>query len=193
MPHRDRSLEAIREDAVGALRALVRPEPDADLTRLRREAAGALVEARGHFVTRDGTVDWSGRSHAYHAFASEVFSEANIPRELAPTIQASIRYHTGNVVRATVDESELTAAGFQSRSTPRERAAERRRLRGESIALLESGGPLQGEQVLRALQLTQTVLSRIEPRAMRGLPAHQRREAVAALRLLASTAASLSA
>ncbi len=191
MPHRTRPLSAIREDAVAALRALARPEPDADLTRLRREAASAMVEARGHFITRDGSADWSGRSHAYHAFAGEVFSEANVPRDLAPTVQASIRYHSGNLVREFVDAAELAAAGFQSPATPRERAAERRRRRGESLTLLESGGPLEGDDLLRALTLTQSVLSRIDARAVRALPPARRREVVAALDALARSATAL--
>lgn len=193
MPHRDRALDAIRDDAVGALRQLAHPGPDADLTRLRRAAASALVEARGHFVTRDGTVDWSGRSHAYHAFVGELFSEAGIPRDLTPTLQASLRYHTGNLVRESVGADDLTAAGFQSSSTPRERAAERRRRRGEVVGLVESGGPLDGEDVLRALTLTQSVLARIDVRTVRALPARQRREAALALQRVAHRATELSA
>ncbi|WP_454051457.1 hypothetical protein [Cellulomonas sp. Marseille-Q8402] len=193
MPRRDRSFDAIREDAVEALRSLAHPEPEVDVTRSRRRAAAALVEARGHFVTRDGTVDWSGRSHAYHAFVGELFSEANVPRELAPTIQASLRYHTGNLVRESVAEADLSAAGFQSRATPRERSAERRRRRGEAITLLESGGPLADDQVLRALALTLSVLNRLDARTLRALPPPDRDEAVTSLRQLARRAADLSA
>ncbi|QZN86599.1 hypothetical protein [Cellulomonas sp. C5510] len=192
MPHRDRSLDAIRDDAVGALRALVHPDADADLTRLRRRAASALVEARGHFVTRNGTLDWSGRSHAYHAFVGDLFSEANIPRELTPTIQASLRYHTGNLVRESVAEDDLAVAGFHRTATPRERSAERRRRRSETVALVESGGPLSGDDVLRALTLAQSVLTRLDTHAIRALPARERRDATVALRHLADRAAELS-
>ncbi|WP_144722253.1 hypothetical protein [Cellulosimicrobium sp. TH-20] len=181
-----RPLAIVRADIVKALRALAHPEEGVDVTSLRRAAARALIEARAHFIKSDGNVDWSGRTFAYREFSREVFQEAGISRDEAPTIQAAIRYHSGNLIREVVPEDELVSAGFALQESPRERSAHRRAERTDDIRLLESGAPLEGEELVRALLLASSVTARASSEALRRLPAKTRREATDVLARIAS-------
>lgn len=188
-----RPLSDIRADIVDTLRQLAAAPEDADnVTMLRRATAAAMLEARAHFITKDGSPDWSGRTYAYRELTREVFSEAGISREDAPTIQASIRYHSGNLIRQHVPEDELATAGFALQESPRQRSAARRAERSESIRLVESGGPLDGEDLARAVLLAHSVLARVRRDAVRSLPAATRLEVEDGLRALAVQAARLS-
>ena len=68
-----RPLSVIRDDAIASLRRFATTDP-ADRTPILREVAVALVDAREHFFTSDGSTDWRGRTYAYRRFVGEVFA-----------------------------------------------------------------------------------------------------------------------
>ncbi|MBE7702314.1 hypothetical protein H9623_18645 [Oerskovia sp. Sa1BUA8] len=187
-----RPLSQVRADAVASLvRLVTAPDDASDGTFLRREVAARMIEARAHFITKDGRPDWSGRTYAYREFTREVFSDAGISREDAPTIQAAIRYHSGNLVRKVVPEEDLASAGFTLQESPRERSATRRAERSEATRLVESGGPLEGDDLARAVLLAASVLARASRGSVLGLPAVSRQDVEENLRSLSSRAAHL--
>lgn len=186
-----RPLPIIRDEAVALIRRVHRPAASDNLAHLRRQAARALVEARQHFVTAEGLPDWSGRTGAYHDFAADVYAAAGVPRAEAATLQASMRYHVGNIVRETLAAEDQRAAGLASPASPRERAAARRVRRSATIDLLASGAPLAGPDIPRALSVVGVTLARLSPEALAALPAEDAEEARRALRHLAATAGRL--
>lgn len=147
-----------------------------------RDVATAFVEAREHFFTKDGTPDWLGRTYVYRSWVSETMSLANIPADAISSLQASIRYHTGNVLRdGRLDEETLSALGLRSES-PRERSLEKRSAHSATLAIFGGGGAaIKGhEDLLGALRLIEGALRRVDLSAVSRFSPAQRASIAAA-------------
>lgn len=156
-----RPLDVLQASAVKALRRYLDPEEGRDTAELR-EVAHALVEAREHFYTRDGSPDWTGRTHAYRAWNRELMGLANVPPGEIASLQASIRYHSGAALRERLDAEQLEALGLRA-DTPRERSVAKRERISETLNLVTGGSAIEdAEEVLAALKLILSALRRIQ-------------------------------
>lgn len=135
-------------------------------TRLLRELAGALVDAREHFQRPDGSPDWKGRSYPYRVFVREAYTDAGIPKDEQPTVQAAVRYHVGAVLRERLDDDTLADYDLIPRS-PRERSQDRRESRSALLSAL-TARDLDGGALL-ALTTAYTLVARVEPKGLDGL------------------------
>lgn len=156
---RTSSLETLQKNAISALRRYL---GDGGTTEDLRAVAVAFVDSREHFFTREGDPDWLGRTHAYRRWVREVMSLANVPGETVATLQAAIRYHTGNILRERLDAETLEDLGLVSTS-PRERSVEKRE-RTSSILNLFSGGAelTDADDVMEAIQLMAFTMRRMD-------------------------------
>lgn len=171
------SLQSLMDRAVGALRRYY-SGPESERTECLRETAAAFVDARQHFFTREGTPDWLGRTYAYRSWVREAMGAANVPGDDLPTIQSAIRYHTGNALRAQLDEDQMDALGLKH-SSPRERSVEKRERNSGTLALFGGGAPISDpEDVLTAAALVETFTRRIR---FADMDASGRRQVAAAL------------
>ncbi|QNJ56527.1 hypothetical protein SEA_NIOBE_27 [Arthrobacter phage Niobe] len=165
--------------------------PDTERTALLREAARKFVEAREHFYTKDGDPDWLGRTHAYRLWVREVMSEAHVPGEDVTSLQAAIRYHSGNVLRERLDDDALESLGLK-RTSPRERSVEKRERTSGTLNLFGGGAEISDpEDIIRACTLIEAALKRVNAATVANLPAKERRETRAALRSVAERALAL--
>jgi hypothetical protein len=141
-----------------------------------RDVATAFVEARQHFFTKDGDPDWLGRTYTYRTWVGDTMTLANIPREDVSSLQASIRYHTGNVLRdGRLDEETLADLGLRSES-PRERSLEKRSAHSATLSIFGGGGAAitDGDELLSALRMVEGALRRVDLVAVGALPAGKR-------------------
>lgn len=168
-----RPLAEIRETATAALRRYFAAEPDAR-TAILRDVAESLVDAREHFITADGTVDYRGRTYAYRRFVGEIFAGANPPADEVQAVQAAVRYHVGNVLRERLTPDTLEALGLRKES-PKERSVEKRASESDALALLRGGTAFTTtEEIGESLRVVQGLLSRIDTNAVRALPDDER-------------------
>lgn len=130
------TLDDIRTRAATAMRGYIANE-GAARTLHSKAAAEALVEARTHFFTRDGGVDYLGRSGDYRRFVAEALDEAGVPASARANIQAAIRYHVSPLLRERFGE-EVAELGLDPDSSVDR--ARRRRERDARIVALFSGG-----------------------------------------------------
>jgi hypothetical protein len=180
------SLSEIQKGATTAVAKSLTASTD-ERTALLRDAARLFVDARAHFYTREGEPDWLGRTYAYRTWVREVMSDAHVPSDTLTSLQASIRYHTGNILRERLDSDTLDDLGLQ-KSSPRERSVEKR-LRDSALLNVFSGAELASvEAVRQACELIEAALARVN---ITGLPAKERREASAALKRVAERAGEL--
>jgi hypothetical protein len=168
-------LVTLKKTAAEHLRAAHHATDEARTSALRATAE-ALVDAREHFYTADGSSDWTGRSYAYRRFVGDVYTDAAVPREDLATLQAAIRYHVGNALRERLSPEDLDALGLRTVG-PRERSVEKRSR--QSALLAQMGGePIETpEDALDALHTVDRILSRINASALKDLPADGRRDA----------------
>lgn len=117
-PDKRWNIEKLTSAGVSTVKELTKLE--ASRTTLLQELALTLVLLRAKH-THQGKPDYAGRSAEYRAVAASIYEQAGVPADSASTIQASVRYHIGNVLRETFAEDKLTAAGLKAAS-PRERA-----------------------------------------------------------------------
>lgn len=89
-------------------------------TDVLKAIAKVVVVLRSKFRTPDGDVDWGGRSWEYRTTVTEMYERAGIPPDSEQNVQASLRYHVGNLLRDVVDPHELEAVGLRTDS-PKER------------------------------------------------------------------------
>ncbi len=172
------ALNDLQSQAVSSLRRYY-TVADNERTETLRETARAFISAREHFFTREGAPDWLGRTYAYRSWVREVMSQASVPGSDLSTIQAAIRYHTGNVLRDRLDDGALEELGLRSAS-PRERSVEKRERNSETLALFGAGAPISDPEVVEsAAALVGTFLRRI---ALDDLAAKDRKRIAAALR-----------
>lgn len=129
------SLEDLRRQAVSILQDWGAGEQTRKLAAL----ADVLVSARSMFRTEDG-VDWGGRSWEYRQFIGGIYDEAGMDSATRHPIQAAVRYHVGNLLRATVEPDELERVGLLGTS-PKDRLSTQRNL-GSILLNRESEQPL---------------------------------------------------
>lgn len=154
-------LNDLQKTAVEALRGYTTAD-EGDRTRRLRDTAEAFVGAREHFFTRDGDPDWLGRSFAYRSWIRETMALAGITGADLSTIQAAIRYHTGNVLRNRLDPDTLEDLGLRS-AGPRERSAEQRERVNASLSLFAGGQALSDPaDVMTALRTIESTLRRVD-------------------------------
>ncbi|WVX87946.1 hypothetical protein SEA_SNEK_26 [Arthrobacter phage Snek] len=181
------SLPDIQKAASEALSS-ARSATDSRRTELLRDTARYFIDAREHFFTREGEPGWLGRTHAYRTWVREVMSSANIPGDEVTSLQAAIRYHSGNVLRDRLDGDTIDDLGLRKES-PRERSVEKRERTSGTLNLFGGGHELvDAEEILQACRLMEAALSRVNVSA---LSPKKRREARAALARVAEKAAGL--
>lgn len=174
------SLPAIARKAVKHLRAAQTAEGSA-LTDALRGVAEAFVAAREHFYTRDGEVDWRGRTHIYRAWVREQLGDAGVPDSERSRLLAAVRYHTGAVLRERLDDETLERYGLRSES-PRERAVEQREQVAETLAFFSGGGRVTDpDDVISLARIVRAALARVDVAAIRALPAADKRRVREAL------------
>lgn len=120
-----RPLGRVNADIVRTLRRLRLAEGPAR-TPIYYDLAGQIVALRGHFLTDEGEPDWIGRTSAYRHAVRDLYSRADYTPDDAKSVQSSIRYHVGNIVRQLLNPEELEDLGLDEVS-PLERARETRR------------------------------------------------------------------
>lgn len=136
----DLTSPATEEELVGAGAALIRSwhKIEESKTAVLKDLARVIVHLRSRFRTVDGDVDWAGHSWEYRQAAARMYDLADVPPDSVAGVQASIRYHIGNVLREAVQVKELKAVGLLPTS-PRERL---RVLRERTQALADAGQAL---------------------------------------------------
>ena len=159
--------------------ALLRRYPNAEAgerTEILRAVASTLIEAREHFYTADGEIDYRGRTYAYRRLVGEIFAAANLPPDDIRTVQAAVRYHVGNLLRERLNPETLADLGLRAES-PKARSAEKRTAEGEALRVLRGGAAFTtSEEVLDALRLAQALLARVDTNAIRALPSGPKRD-----------------
>ncbi|UIW13442.1 hypothetical protein SEA_AMYEV_26 [Arthrobacter phage Amyev] len=164
---------------------------DAVRTELLREAAQLFIDAREHFFTKEGEPDWLGRTHAYRLWIREVMSGARVPGESVTSLQAAIRYHSGNMLRERLDDDTLADLGLK-KSSPRERSVEKRERTSGTLNLFGGGAEISDpEDIIRACSLIEAALKRVNAATVASLPAKERRATRAALLSVAERATAL--
>ena len=173
----DHSLDTLADLQKRAVDALSRylALPSGEGTEDLRTVAGAFVSAREHFFTREGLPDWLGRTYVYRTWVREVMSAAHVPGETMSSLQAAIRYHTGNILRDRLDAETLEDLGLQSAS-PRARSVEKRERYSETLSIFSGGAELADTQeILSALRMMEGALRRVSIPAVRKLKAADRK------------------
>ena len=150
-----------------------------------RTCADLLVSLREHFLTDDGRPDWTGRTWPYRACVRELYSRAGISQNEAPTLQAAIRYHAGNVLRERLTPEELEELGIGPEG-PRERTRAAHSERSAVLATLRGAG--SPADALRAVAMVAAVLDKVTPEQLERLRAQDRRKVTALLRRVAERA-----
>ncbi|QOP65085.1 hypothetical protein PQE12_gp25 [Arthrobacter phage Adumb2043] len=164
---------------------------DTERTALLREAAQLFIDAREHFYTKEGEPDWLGRTHAYRLWVREVMSGAHVPGDDVTSLQAAIRYHSGNMLRERLDDDTLADLGLK-KSSPRERSIEKRERTSSTLNLFGGGAEIADpEDIIRACALIEAALKRVNAATVAKLPTKERREARAALLQVAKRAEEL--
>ena len=103
----------LEKAAIHDLRLLI--AADTKRTQLLKKFALGLVKIRQKLN------DPAGTSQAYRDAAARIYAAATIPPDSESSLQASIRYHIGNVLREEFKPEDLKAVGL-STQTPLERA-----------------------------------------------------------------------
>lgn len=132
--------------------------------------AKVVVALRANFRTEDG-VDWGGRSWEYRQTVGAMYAAAGVPPDSQSNIQASLRYHVGNLLREAVPARELEAAGLRTDS-PKARMNEARQYAQVVTAAIE-GPPRdvgqsaqeRAQAVRRQVQAVQTLVGHIAAQA----------------------------
>lgn len=173
--------EALVEAAARSLRAYL--ASDRQRTDYVKEVAEQVYRLRALHHLADGRPDWSGRSAAYRADVHRIYSEARVPAEVLDTVQAAIRYHLGNLLRARVSVEDLRASGL-SATSPRQRLDRDREI---AAAVAASTGRTVADP-LRLLAHTIALLEVVDDEALASLAGRQRGAGRAAAARIASHA-----
>jgi hypothetical protein len=162
---------------------------DTERTELLRDTARLFIDARAHFFTREGEPDWKGRTYAYRTWVREIMSAAHVPGEEITSLQAAIRYHSGNLLRDRLGDDAIADLGLRKES-PRERSVEKRERTSETLNLFGAGGEISSPAEIALLcTLSERALARVNVAA---LSAEEREEAREAFLRLAKKATALS-
>lgn len=181
------TLADIQSAATSALAGSLSAQ-DVERTELLRGVARNFVDARAHFFNRDGEPDWTGRTHAYRTWVREVMTKAHVPADEVTTLQAAIRYHSGNVLRERLGDEAIADLGLRKES-PRERSVEKRERTSETLNLFGAGGEIASvDEVVLLCTLAERALARVNVTLLTGKDAEVAREA---FRRLAGKASAL--
>lgn len=90
---------------------------------LLKALAKVVVVLRQRYRTPEGDIDWAGRSWDYRQTVGQMYEKAGIPPDSQSNIQASLRYHVGNLLREVAPAPQLEAVGLKT-SSPKERMTE---------------------------------------------------------------------
>jgi hypothetical protein len=184
------SLPEIQKAAISAINRSL-SATDNTRTELLREAAKNFIDARAHFFTREGDPDWLGRTYAYRTWVREVMGAAHVPGDEVSSLQAAIRYHSGNLLRDRLNEEQISQLGLRVES-PKQRSVEKRERTSETLNLFGGGAELTTlNEILQLSTLTERALARVNAAAIADLPAKERKAARAALRRVAELAEEL--
>jgi len=157
MTRKTDTLKVIQSAAADAFRRYLADRDPNDI----RAAAESLVAAREQFTTRDGSPDWTGRTHAYHEWVSETASAAGIPAGERTRVMAAARHHTSAALRARLSAEELDELGLLT-VTARERAAVRRKRVSTLVQLADGAAPLDNaDDVEEAVALVERIAARL--------------------------------
>lgn len=174
------ALDSLAREAATRLRAGIRAD-DVGVRGVEYKATAELmVEAREHFLTDAGAVDWRGQSYPYRLWVGEVYGAAGVPPEDRSRVSSALRYHISNVLRTRLDGDTLHSIGLRSESA-RDRSREQRQERAALLrSLMGSATRFEGEDAMRALAAVVALLERIEPEAVPALgePGAERLKAV---------------
>lgn len=175
MPNSIAPLATLQANAIANLTTYQRDADADDRTALLRKTAAAFVSAREHFFTAEGEPDWLGRTYAYRRWIRETMSLANVPGEQLSTIQAAIRYHSGNILRERLDDDTRAALGLRE-SSPRERSTEKRERHSSTLSIFGGGGQelTDAEEITAAGEMMVTALRRMSLPAVAALPKKDR-------------------
>jgi hypothetical protein len=166
-------LTKARRETVHLLKEYLRADEE-ERTRLLRQIAESLVDARSMFLRHDGTPDWKGRTHPYRVWVRDAFADAGVRAEEQPTIQAAIRYHVSSVLRERLDDETLADYGLIPKSM-KERSADRRQ---EKDALLKALTARDvGGGALMAIATANRVLAQVDTILIDGISPEEARVA----------------
>jgi hypothetical protein len=158
-------LRPIHARAVSVLREY-RTGPEEQRTNRLRDAAATLVDAREHFFTKDGEVDWVGRTYAYRMWVRTAALEAGFTPDEVPTVLAAVRYHVGAALRSKISAESIRALGLSDESQ-RERSVSKRERQTRTLSLVSGAGIETAEDVVDVLRLFTAALGRVEPAAVK--------------------------
>jgi len=136
-------LDKLRDQALRLLLAYHSATPDTR-TPLLRQLATVIVDAREHFLNDAGDPDWKGLTYAYRQWLHDLYDAGHFDKDERTTVQASVRYHLGAVLRERLSDDELTELGMM-KETPKERSKERRTNRTALLNALTAGSMPQGD------------------------------------------------
>lgn len=191
--HMNPTTESLPDIQRAATEAIARAIAASDATRteLLKEAARNFINARAHFFTREGEPDWLGRTYAYRTWVREVMSAAHVPGNEVSSLQAAIRYHSGNLLRERLDGDEIEDLGLRKES-PRERSIEKRSRTSNMLGIFSGGAEISdAEEIQAACAMIEAALARVNAATIKGMPTKARRETKAALLRVAERAEEL--
>ncbi|URQ05013.1 hypothetical protein SEA_ITER_25 [Arthrobacter phage Iter] len=181
------TLADIQKAAISCISASL-TAADTERTDLLRDAARLFIDARAHFFNREGEPDWTGRTYAYRTWVREVMSEAHVPGDTVTSLQAAIRYHSGNLLRDRLGDEEIADLGLRKES-PKQRSVEKRERSSGTLNLFGAGGEISDpEEITQLCTLAERALGRVN---MAGLSAKDRKTTRTALQRLAEKASAL--
>lgn len=134
-----RQIEAAKAKA---LAALVEAGRDGAPKGAAKAAAEAIVALR-RLHEFEGRPDWAGRSPEYRLAIEVIYRDAGIQSDSKGSVQANLRYHVGNVLRAVAPVEDLAALGMTV-DGPGERSRKQRlaQRRSEGRPVRNRGGSL---------------------------------------------------
>jgi len=112
-------------------------------------AAEAVVELRKAYPL-DGRPDWNGASEDYRAVVRAAYRDAQVPSDSEDTVQAALRHHIGQAVRAAAPEADLEALG-RHKTAPTKRSSRDTPTRPRK-AVGSTNGSATPDTLLRALE-----------------------------------------
>ncbi|UVK63547.1 hypothetical protein SEA_JANEEMI_27 [Arthrobacter phage Janeemi] len=181
------TLPSIQKSAINAIHASL-SATDNERTDLLRDAARLFIDARAHFFTREGEPDWLGRTYAYRTWVREVMSAARVPGDTITSLQAAIRYHSGNILRDRLGDEEIADLGLRKES-PKQRSVEKRERTSGTLNLFGAGGEITDpDEIAQLCTLAERALGRVN---VANLSAEARKATREALQRLAEKASSL--
>jgi hypothetical protein len=135
-------------------------------TAILRQLAEVVIDLRFNF-DHDGHPDYGGRSWEYRQTVGRMYEAAGIPRDSQATIQSSLRYHVGNLLRERVTPEELAKAGLLTEG-PKERVNHQRDLMQAAANVFSAEGDGRGR--LDRVKVLASAVPIVESMVRDGLP-----------------------